>query len=315
MGGAGSGLAYDEDDLQPHRRARAVAQPDHRGAARGVDPRLEGVRARGDARPRRQRRDRLLDREPRPDGRAHRRLDHRRAGADPHRPRVPTPARHRDRRDPRGRRRHRRLQHPVRRQPRRRPDRRHRDEPAGLAVQRAGVARPPASRSPRSPPRSRSATPSTRSPTTSPPGPTASSTPASFEPTLDYVVVKVPRFAFEKFPGADPTLTTHMKSRRRGDGDRPQLHRGAAEGAALAREPERRLRLAPASGSSCDKADAASSEIRVPARRPAQAGDGRDPRRRDAGGDLRGHRDRPVVRRPAGPDQRGRRARSPPPPS
>jgi carbamoyl-phosphate synthase large subunit len=37
-------------------------------------------------------------------------------------------------------------------------------------------------------------------------------TPASFEPALDYVVVKVPRFAFEKFPSADPTLTTHMKS-------------------------------------------------------------------------------------------------------
>ncbi len=37
-------------------------------------------------------------------------------------------------------------------------------------------------------------------------------TPASFEPTLDYVVTKVPRFAFEKFPGADPTLTTTMKS-------------------------------------------------------------------------------------------------------
>ena len=37
-------------------------------------------------------------------------------------------------------------------------------------------------------------------------------TPACFEPALDYVVVKVPRFAFEKFPGADPTLTTHMKS-------------------------------------------------------------------------------------------------------
>src|SRR4051812_46846594 len=45
--------------------------------------------------------------------------------------------------------------------------------------------------------------------TTRPDGP---STPASFEPALDYVVVKVPRFAFEKFPGADPTLTTHMKS-------------------------------------------------------------------------------------------------------
>ncbi len=37
-------------------------------------------------------------------------------------------------------------------------------------------------------------------------------TPASFEPALDYVVVKVPRFAFEKFPSADSTLTTHMQS-------------------------------------------------------------------------------------------------------
>ena len=37
-------------------------------------------------------------------------------------------------------------------------------------------------------------------------------TPASFEPVLDYVVVKIPRFAFEKFPSADPTLTTQMKS-------------------------------------------------------------------------------------------------------
>ena len=37
-------------------------------------------------------------------------------------------------------------------------------------------------------------------------------TPASFEPTLDYVVVKAPRFAFEKFAGADERLTTHMKS-------------------------------------------------------------------------------------------------------
>ena len=37
-------------------------------------------------------------------------------------------------------------------------------------------------------------------------------TPASFEPVLDYVVVKIPRFAFEKFPTADPTLTTQMKA-------------------------------------------------------------------------------------------------------
>ena len=37
-------------------------------------------------------------------------------------------------------------------------------------------------------------------------------TPASFEPTIDYCVVKIPRFAFEKFPAADPTLNTQMKS-------------------------------------------------------------------------------------------------------
>src|SRR5262249_35139374 len=37
-------------------------------------------------------------------------------------------------------------------------------------------------------------------------------TPASFEPTIDYVVTKIPRFAFEKFPDANATLTTQMKS-------------------------------------------------------------------------------------------------------
>src|SRR5262249_40867599 len=37
-------------------------------------------------------------------------------------------------------------------------------------------------------------------------------TPACFEPTIDYIVVKVPRFAFEKFPEADPTLGTQMKA-------------------------------------------------------------------------------------------------------
>ncbi|MBL8566902.1 MAG: carbamoyl-phosphate synthase large subunit [Hyphomicrobiaceae bacterium] len=41
---------------------------------------------------------------------------------------------------------------------------------------------------------------------------TGGATPASFEPTIDYVVTKIPRFAFEKFPGADATLTTAMKS-------------------------------------------------------------------------------------------------------
>src|SRR6202012_3147170 len=41
---------------------------------------------------------------------------------------------------------------------------------------------------------------------------TGGATPAAFEPTIDYVFTKIPRFAFEKFPGADPVLTTSMKS-------------------------------------------------------------------------------------------------------
>ena len=57
-------------------------------------------------------------------------------------------------------------------------------------------------------------------------------TPASFEPTIDYVVVKIPRFTFEKFPGTPALLTTIDEIGRRGDGDRPQLRRGPAEGPA-----------------------------------------------------------------------------------
>ena len=41
---------------------------------------------------------------------------------------------------------------------------------------------------------------------------TQGATPASFEPTIDYVVTKIPRFAFEKFPGSEETLTTSMKA-------------------------------------------------------------------------------------------------------
>ena len=70
-------------------------------------------------------------------------------------------------------------------------------------------------------------------------------TPASFEPTLDYVVVKVPRFAFEKFPAADSTPDHAHEERRRGDGHRPQLHRGAGQGAAQPGGPEGAVRLAP----------------------------------------------------------------------
>lgn len=71
-------------------------------------------------------------------------------------------------------------------------------------------------------------------------------TPASFEPALDYVALKMPRFAFEKFPGADETLTTHMKS----VGEVLTLGRSFAEafGKALS---ARELDSEPRSGASC----------------------------------------------------------------
>ena len=91
----------------------------------------------------------------------------------------------------------------------------------------------------------------------------------SFEPTLDYVVVKVPRFAFEKFPAADPTLTTHMKS--------------VGEAMAIGRNFTEALQKALRSLESKDAVfdwhqewveldkDALLEEIRTPARRPAAA--------------------------------------------
>ena len=77
---------------RPHR------VPVGQRADRGIHLRLEGIRARADARRPRQRGGGVLDRELRPDGRAHRRLGHRRAGDDAHRPRVPAHARPRHRR-------------------------------------------------------------------------------------------------------------------------------------------------------------------------------------------------------------------------
>ncbi len=123
----------------PDGRRRACCVSERQRADRGVDLRLEGIRARAYARRSRQRGRRLLDRERRPDGRAHRRLGHRCARDDADRPRVPAVARPRYRNTARGGRRHRRLQHPVRGQPRRRPGHRDRDEPTGVALVRAGV--------------------------------------------------------------------------------------------------------------------------------------------------------------------------------
>ncbi len=120
-------------------RARPAREPDRPGAGRGVGQGLGRVRARGDPRPARQRRHRLLDREPRPDGRAHGRLRHGRAAADALGRGLSGASRRRDRRHPRCRGRDRWLQHPVRAQPRDRRDPGDRDEPARLALVGAGV--------------------------------------------------------------------------------------------------------------------------------------------------------------------------------
>ena len=89
LGGQGGGIARTREEYERivaggHRRLA-----DRPGAGRGVGARLGRVRARGDARPQRQRRDRLLDRERRPDGRPHRRLGDGRAAAEPQRRHLP----------------------------------------------------------------------------------------------------------------------------------------------------------------------------------------------------------------------------------
>ena len=120
--------------LRVHREARPHALARPRSPHRGVRPRLEGVRARGHARRGGHVRRRLLDREPRPDGRPHGRLDHDRAADDALGRRVPGDARRREEGHPRRRGRDGRLEHPVRGAPEDGPPDRDRDEPARLAV-------------------------------------------------------------------------------------------------------------------------------------------------------------------------------------
>ncbi len=120
-------------------RTRPRAEPGPRSADRRVGDRLEGIRARGDARRRRQLRRHLLDREHRSDGRPHGRQHHRRADPDADGQGISADARRRAEDHPPRRGRDRRVQHSVRRQSGQRPDDRHRDEPARLEVVGAGV--------------------------------------------------------------------------------------------------------------------------------------------------------------------------------
>ena len=85
-------------------------------------------------------------------------------------------------------------------------------------------------------------------------------TPACFEPTIDYVVTKIPRFTFEKFPQATRRPRAADEVGRRGDGDRADVQGVAAEGAALARDRQRRLRAARATASDAELRE----RLRVP---------------------------------------------------
>jgi hypothetical protein len=130
-------------------------------------------------------------------------------------------------------------------------------------------------------------------------------TPASFEPTLDYVVVKVPRFAFEKFPAADPTLTTTMKS----VGEAMSLGRNFTEALQKAlRSMERK----DASFHWDGPVPTPAVEVLLADRRPDRRADRRRPAGACVGGHrragARGDRYRPVVPRPDRAHQRGRRA-------
>ena len=139
LAGTGGGIAYNREEFEEIVAARAGPVADHRGADRGERARLEGVRDGGRPRQGGQLHHHLLDREHRPDGRAHGRLHHRRPRPDADRQRVPAHAHGLDQRAARDRRRDRRIERPVGHQSRRRPDGRDRDEPARVAVVGAGV--------------------------------------------------------------------------------------------------------------------------------------------------------------------------------
>ena len=137
LGGRGGGIARDEAEFEQIVAQGLSASPigqvliDESVLGWG-EFELEVMRDGGG-----QRRDRLLDRERRPDGRPHGRQRHRRAADVADRPPVPDAARPGDRGDPRGRGRDGRLERPVRGQPGDRRDRRDRDEPARVALVRA----------------------------------------------------------------------------------------------------------------------------------------------------------------------------------
>ena len=138
MGGLGSGLAHDEEDLRAESRATDCTTPSptrccsRRASSAGRSTSSSSCATATTMC------GHLLDRERRSRSGAHRRLDHRGPVADPHGPRVPADAGHRHRRHPRGRSRPAAATSSTRSTPHR-SDHRHRDEPARLPVVRPGL--------------------------------------------------------------------------------------------------------------------------------------------------------------------------------
>ncbi len=231
-------------DRRRHRRDRGglsrahpggpAGQPDRPGHGREVPRRLAGDRVRGHARRRRHVHRGVLDGERRSARRPHRRLDRGRPGPDPDRCRPPAAAQ-RGARDHPGARRRGRLQRPVRAVARLDRVRGDRGQPARLA------ARPRSRRKATGYPIARVAAQIAIGRRLAEiPNVVTGTTVAAFEPALDYVVVKLPRFPFDKFPGADRTLGSQMKA----TGEVMAIDRtfgvGAEQGAARARAGRRR---------------------------------------------------------------------------
>ena len=127
---------------------------------------------------------------------------------------------------------------------------------------------------------------------------TGGATPASFEPTIDYVVTKIPRFAFEKFPGAATDADHLDEVGRRGHGDRPHLPGKPAEGAALAGDrPHRPRRDRRSTASTRPRASTTRQQERHPRR--ARHADARPPAQGRAGDAARRRRRADPRRLPA----------------
>jgi carbamoyl-phosphate synthase large subunit len=132
------------------------------------------------------------------DGRPYGRLHHGGACADSHRPGIPDDARRRHRLPARNRRGHRRFERPVRHRSQDRTHGDHRDEPPRVAQSAL------ASKATGFPIAKIAAKLAVGYRLDEIPNDITRKTPACFEPTIDYVVVKIPRWQFEKFPGAEP---------------------------------------------------------------------------------------------------------------